>query len=121
MADSYRGVPFPSGLDTTAPAVHAAWIAGVNDALDSRADVPTDSGALKITGWTRDVVRAFAHLTQDDPDTARRIVRDLSGANRAVLHYWAAEVSRIAEEEDRFRCQADRTRARDSHPDTVQI
>lgn len=122
---NWKGVPMPDevreAVDTgrlNESSYPSGWVRGVDDALASRRDIPSDTGALKITGWTREAVRAFAHVSEDDPDTARRIVRDMSGADRAVLSFWAAEVSRLVEEEDSFRRQADRTRARDSHPDT---
>lgn len=121
MLGDYRSVPVPGAYYAWNITAQAAWRDGVDAALASRQDIPSDTGALKITGWTREAVRAFAHVSEDDPDTARRIVRGMSGADRAVLSFWAAEVSRLVEEEDSFRRQADRTRARDSHPDTAQL
>lgn len=89
---------------------------------------------LHITGWTKEAVRAFAHVVEDDPDTAVRIVRDMSPKDRAVLSFWlnelsgivdAAEVARMADQDIRTRAfvrgedsPADRTVSlEDSWPD----
>jgi hypothetical protein len=112
MADGYRGVPFPTGYETSPPEIQEAWRNGVDDALSSRRDISGDTGALKITGWTREAVRAFAHVSEDDPDTARRIIRGLSGADRAVLAFWLNELSGIVDDEELTRRAEARRRGR---------
>ncbi len=53
--------------------------------------------SLHITGWAKDAVRAFAHVVEDDPDTAVRIVADLPPKDRAVLSFWLHELSEIVD------------------------
>lgn len=89
------------------------WTDGVSATLKSRAD-DTSGPALKITGWALASVRAFGHLAQDDPDTARQIVRSMSARDRAVLSFLSEELSRLVSEEETFRTTADRRRARDT-------
>jgi hypothetical protein len=68
---------------------------------------------LRITGWAKDAVQAFGHVTNDDPDTARDIVRRMSPRDRAVLSFTLEELSRIVSEEEQFRTTANRRRARE--------
>lgn len=67
---------------------------------------------LTLTGWAEKSVQAFGNLAQDNPDRARRIVRDMSPADRAVLSFTLDELSRIVREEEEFRTTAARRAAR---------
>jgi len=67
------------------------------------------------TAEDMEFVLAFTSVVQDDPDTARATVRDLSAKDRAVLQFHLAELSRIVQEEDQFRTTADRRAARLSY------
>jgi hypothetical protein len=67
---------------------------------------------LNLTGWSKDSVRAFGHVTADDLDMARTIVRQMSPADRAVLSFALGELSRIITEEEDFRVTEARREAR---------
>lgn len=115
---NWKGVPMPEEvreavdtgrLDDPYP---SGWVRGVDDALASRRDLPSDTGALKITGWTKDVVRAFAHVVEDDPDTAVRLVADMSAKDRAVLSFWLRELEEIVDSAETARRSDTNTRVR---------
>lgn len=58
-------------------------------------------------------VRALIHVLQDNPDSARDIVRHMSPRDRAVLSFDLSELSRLVSEEEDIRVTADRRRAGD--------
>lgn len=118
---NWKGVPEPENVmkaEATGfqddPYV-VGWRDGVDAALLSRKDEP-DTGRVEIV--PAQDVNAFALMTEDRPDEARTLVRDLSGKDRAVLSFHLFELIRIVQEEDSFRTMADRRRARLSHPDS---
>lgn len=117
----YRGVTVPPAAGRNATYA-SGWKDGVNAALDSA----NESGAsvLRLTGWTKQAVLAFGHVSQDNGDTARRIVRDMSPRDRAVLTHMLRELSEIVDDEELSRRTEDRRRARrdrlgDRHPDEL--
>lgn len=126
--ENWKGVPMPENVRRGVATGFAddpyvvGWKEGVDAALASRAD-STSGPVLKITGWALASVRAFGHLAQDDPDTARRMIRDMSPRDRAVLAWLSGELSRLVSEEEDFRTTADRRRVREAvlygdEPDT---
>lgn len=115
--NEYKGVPVPPNVVDHAEQ-NDEYSIGWKDGVDAALNTITDPGVLKITGWAKDAVRAFAHVAGDDTDAARRTVRDMSGRDRAVLAFTISELSRLIDEEESFRRQADRTAARDRLPDT---
>lgn len=62
------------------------------------------------------VVRALIHVLQDNPDSARDIIRCMSPRDRAVLSFDLSELSRLVSEEEDIRVTADRRRAGDMSP-----
>lgn len=111
---AYWDVEYPPDWDEWAPDLCAAWRKGVNAALRSRDEdkargygstadgvrtvpgednVPEDTG----TSLSRDV-SAFLAVTEDRVQEARRIVKGMSGRDRAVLSFWLQELSRIVED-----------------------
>ena len=117
---TYRGVPISEVYDRGSTNYRNGWKDGVDAHYDRTLELAAaqqDPTALKLTGWARQDVTAFAHQVQDNPDEARQIVRSLSPADRAVLQFHLHELSRIAEEEDSFRETEDRRRARLSYGD----
>lgn len=104
----YKGVRAPEGYDRHSTNYRQGW----RDGVDSAKAADTPAGTLKLTGWSKDIVRAFAHITQDDPDTARGIVRALSPRDRATLLFTLREMTEMAEDEDMLRRTEDRRRVR---------
>ena len=116
--DLYRGVPLPEKIES---GQIDAWKAGVDAHYDQTLKLAAArEGAgeypLKLTGWAKDAVRAFGHATNEDTATARRIIRDMSRQDRAVLAFVLGEVSFIVDDEETLERVKDR---RTSHRDVL--
>lgn len=109
---SYRGVDVPKGIEIEGSDYWNGWRDGVRDAQDAGLRTTSDPSTLKITGWTKAAVRAFAHVVEDDPDTAVRIIGDMSPKDRAVLSFWLNELSGIVDAAETARTVDRDTRTR---------
>jgi hypothetical protein len=67
---------------------------------------------LRITGWAKESVQAFANVAEDNLDDARDIVRRMSPRDRATLLFTLRELTEMAEDEDMLRRNEDRRRVR---------
>jgi hypothetical protein len=120
----YRGLAVPvtvAGAEDLDPYA-MGWKDGVDahyrrtlDLARERQLSGRDLSVLKLSGWSRDAVRAFGYLTQEDADTARQIVRRMSGPDRAVLSFYLQELSDIVSHEEMLRQSSARTRAREAY------
>jgi len=117
----YRGIAVPRAAEASGTYA-SGWQDGVNAALASANQ--KGSSVLRLTGWTKQAVLAFGHVAEDNEDTARDIVRDMSPRDRAVLSHLLRELSEIVDDEELSRRQEDRRRARlsrvmDTEPDEL--
>lgn len=101
----FRGVRIPGYNLGTAWASETAqqWRNGVLAALDSLGLGEGDPSPE---------VQAFMAVIQDDPDTAVRLVADMSGRDRAVLSFWLHELSEIVDAAETARRVDDNERTR---------
>ena len=122
MSGTHSGVPYPATFDSRSPQFQKGWEDGVDAALASANQ--KGSSVLRLTGWTKRAVLAFGHVAEDNADTARQIVRDMSPRDSAVLSHLLRELSEIVDDEELSRRQEDRRRARlsrvrDTEPDEL--
>ncbi len=90
---------------------------GLNTTVSQTAESPSASGTggedIRLERHEdMDLLRAFAAVLMDEPDTARETIRDMSPKDRALLSFTLGEVSRLVSEEEQFRVTEDRRRAR---------
>lgn len=65
---------------------------------DTRTAVPEGQDSRDTGSSLSRDVSAFLAVTEDRVPEARRIVKDMSGRDRAVLSFWLQELSRIVED-----------------------
>lgn len=109
---TYRGVPAPEYVCTELLAgrpghTTRGWCEGVESALSRRFEFTAD-GVLSCVPEGQDSqdtgpslsrdVSAFLAVTEDRAPEARRIVKGMSGRDRAVLSFWLQELSRVVED-----------------------
>lgn len=109
----YRGVPVPGLLPGTN---WDAWKAGVDAhyarTLELSAGRDEDDRTMSVQPSDKPFLNTFARVLEDDPDTARSLVKDLSGRDRAVLSFALGELSRLVSEEEMRRTEDDWLTAR---------
>lgn len=106
---NYHGITIPPAAERNTTYA-SGWKDGVDAALASANE--KGSSVLRLTGWTRQAVLAFGHVSQDNNDTARGIVRDMSPRDRAVLSHLLRELEEIVDDEELSRRNEDRRQAR---------